>query len=146
MAGLKERLQADLVAAMKAGDTDRRTVLRGLTSAVKNAEIESVDALGEAGVTAVLQKQLKQRRESMAAYAERPELADRERTEAAIIETYLPAPLTDEELGVLVDQAVTQTGAASMAEMGTVMSVLTPQVAGRAEGGRVAALVKSRLA
>ena len=145
MSELKKRLTDDLATALKAGDESAKTVLRGLLSAVKNAEIEQGGELDEAAVTAVLAKQLKQREESAAAYESRPELAEAEKGEAAVIAKYLPEQMSDDELAGLVEAAVTETGASAISDMGKVMGALKPKLAGRADAGRVAAQVKARL-
>lgn len=142
---LTDRLQADLTAALKAKQEPQRTVLRSLLTAIRNAEIASGGVLDDAGVTAVLQKQLKQRRESATAYAARPELAAAEEAEAQVIATYLPEALSPEELTALVQQAITKTGADSAQDIGTVMAWLKPRLTGRAEGGVAAAEVKTQL-
>jgi len=143
---LKTRLSSDLVTAMKAKDAGRRDLLRSLLTAIKNEEINQGSELAEKDVVKVLQKQLKQRRESQAAYADRPDLADREEAEAVVIASYLPAELTETELSALVDEAIQITGATQASDLGKVMGAVTPKVAGRAGGAAVAALVKARLA
>lgn len=142
---LKDRLHSDLTTALKAKEEPRRTVLRSLLTALRNAEIVAGGELDEPGVTAVVQKQLKQRRESVAAYAGRPELAAAEEAEATIIAGYLPEALTPKELSSLVGQALAATGATSAGEMGQVMGWLKPRLGGRADGAVVAAEVKTRL-
>ena len=146
MSALQQRLNDDLAAALKAKDEPTKTVLRGLLASVKNAQIASGGELGDAEVTAVLAKELKQREESAAAYASRPELVAGEQAEADIIRRYLPEPLTEEELGALVDETIAATGATSPADIGQVMGALKPKLAGRADSGAAAALVKEKLA
>lgn len=143
---LPERLKTDLLTALKAKAEPDRTVLRSLLTALKNAEIAAGAPLDEAAAAGVLQKQLKQRQESVAAYAERPELAQNEEAEATVIRRYLPDPLSEEELQKLVDTAIQSTGATGASQMGTVMGALKPLIAGRADGAAVASLVKARLA
>ena len=119
-------------------------------TAVKNEAVSGTEAreLSDADVVAVLGREAKKRREAATAYdeANRPELAERERAELAVLEGYLPAQLGDDELAALVAEAIAETGADSPKQMGQVMKVLTPKIAGRADGGRVAAAVKAALA
>ena len=149
MSALKDRLQADLTAAMKGRDELRTATLRMVLTAVKNEEVSGGAAreLSDDEVMKVLAREGKKRREAAEAYvgASRQELADRETAEGRVIEEYLPAQLSDEELAALVAAAVAETGATSPQQMGAVMKAVTPQVAGRAEGGRVAAAVKQAL-
>lgn len=150
MSALKDRLQADLTAAMKARDELRAATLRMLLTAVKNEEVAGKAAreLDDAQVVTVLTREAKKRREAAEAFADggRPERAERERAEGEVIAEYLPAQLGDDELRDLVTAAIAETGAAGPGGMGQVMKVLTPRVAGRAEGGRVAAEVRRQLA
>jgi hypothetical protein len=149
MSALKDRLRADLTAAMKARDSLRASTLRMTLTAVTNAEVagEAARELSDAEVLEVLEKEAKKRREAAEAYeqAGRSELAEKERAEAAIIAEYLPAQLTDEELAEIVRAAIEQVGASGMKDMGAVMKVVQPQVKGRAEGARVAAAVRAQL-
>lgn len=149
MPELKARLQADLTAAMKSRDELRSATLRMLLTAVKNEEVAGKAAreLSDAEVVAVLTREAKKRREAAEAFADggRPERAERERAEGAVIADYLPAQLSDAELADLVADAVAETGASGAAAMGQVMKALGPRTAGRAEGGRVAAEVRRQL-
>ncbi len=146
---MKDQLRSDLTAAMKARDELRTATLRMVLTAVRNEEVAGGEAreLADDEVLRVFAREAKKRRESAAAYAGagRPELADREDAERTVIEGYLPAQLTDAELGVLVAAAIAEAGATGPQQMGAVMKLVTPQVAGRADGGRVAAEVKHRL-
>lgn len=143
---LSDRIAADLTAAIKAKAEPDRTVLRGLSAAIKNAQIEAGTELDDASVLKVVEKQAKQRQETIAAAKEtRPDLAATEEAEAAVLATYLPEPLSEAELTALVEAAISETGAASAADMGMVMGALQPQIAGRADGKAVAGLVRSRL-
>jgi uncharacterized protein YqeY len=150
MSTLEQRLHDDLTAAIRARDEVRSATLRMALTAVKNEAVSGTQAreLSDADVITVLGREGKKRREAAAAYddAARPELAERERAELAVLEGYLPAQLDDAELSALVAAAVAETGADSPKQMGQVMKVLTPRVAGRADGGRVAAAVKAALA
>jgi uncharacterized protein len=147
---LKATLHADLNAAMRERDQVRTGTLRMVLTAVTNEEVSGTSAreLSDDEVLKVVVKEAKKRREAATAYtdAARPELADKEMAELAVLEAYLPAQLSDDELESLVAQAVQSTGASGMAQMGQVMKAAQPLVAGRAEGGRVAAAVKKALA
>ncbi|MBO3143959.1 GatB/YqeY domain-containing protein [Dermatophilus congolensis] len=149
MTSLKEQLHSDLNAAMKARDEVVTATLRMVMTAISNAEVAGKEArsLSDDEVLKVLAREAKSRKESVVAYSEagRPELADRESAELAVLEKYLPAQLEDAELAQIVDEAVSQVGATGMKQMGQVMKVATAAVAGRADGGRVSALVKARL-
>lgn len=150
MAELKDRLQNDLTTAIRERDELRTATIRMALTAITTAEVAGKQAreLDDQQVIAVLGKEAKQRREAATAFREggRTERAEREEAEAAVIAEYLPQPLSDDELGALADEAIAATGASSPRDMGKVMKVLQPQVTGRAEGGRVAAIVKARLA
>lgn len=138
-----EQIQADTKAAMKAGDKPRVSTLRMLSSAL------SLDAKeGDGDATAVLGRERKKRIEAADAYAEagRDEQAEAERAEAELIAGYLPAQLGDDELAAIVDEAIEQTGASSPQDMGRVMGAVMPKVKGKADGNRVSATVKERLA
>lgn len=142
MSEILEQIQSDTRAAMKAGEKERVGTLRMVASAIQQ------DAkLGDDDAVAVLQRERKKRLEAADAFAEggRDEQAAAERMEAELIEGYLPAQLSDAELEKLVADAVEQTGAASMQEMGQVMGVVMPKVKGRADGKRVSAAVRERL-
>ena len=148
---IPEQVDHDLKAAMKARDADRLSVLRMLKAAIKNAAIEKG---GQAGVlddpeaTAVIRKQVKQRQDSIATFAQgnRPELAAREQAEIGLLEKYLPQALDPAELGRLVDEAIAEVGATGKAQMGAVMKALGPKVAGRADGKTLSQEVQRRLA
>lgn len=142
---LQARIESDLTAAIKAKTEPKRTVLRSLVSAIHNEEIAKGGTLDEAALAGLLRKQVKQREESAAAYQSRPELASQEKAEAEIISVYLPAMLSDDELAKLVDQAIKETGASEMGEMGKVMALLKQKTAGQADSSALAALVKAKL-
>ena len=149
MDALETRLHDDLTTAIRARDEVSSATLRMALTAVKNEAVSGSEAreLTDADVVVVLGREAKKRRESATAYddAQRPELAARERAELVVLEGYLPAQLDDDELAALVVAAVAETGADSPRQMGAVMKVLTPRVAGRADGGRVAAAVRAAL-
>ena len=150
MAELKDRLRSDLTVSMRGRDELRTATIRMVLTAVTNAEVAGAQAreISDEEVVGVLAKEAKKRRDAADAFRQggRPDLAEREDAEAAVIAGYLPAPLTDDELDALVDAAVAETGANSLREMGAVMRRLATDVAGRADGARVAAAVKARLA
>ncbi len=147
---LSDRINADLIAAMKARDAARLEVLRMLKSAVK---VGALDKGGAAGVltdeeaAAVVRRQLKQRRDSVESFEKggRPELAAKERAEAAMLEEYLPQTLTPDALAALIDEALRETGATAKAQFGAVMKALSPKIAGRADMKQVSAAVGQRL-
>ncbi|MEP7369522.1 MAG: GatB/YqeY domain-containing protein [Dermatophilaceae bacterium] len=147
---LKATLRADLHTSMHERDKVRSSTLRMALTAVTNEEVSGSTAreLSDEEVLKVLAKEAKKRREAATAYTEagRPELAAKEEAELVILEAYLPAQLSDNEIQALVAQAIGDTGAGGMAQMGLVMKAATTLVAGRAEGGRIAAMVKSALA
>ena len=148
MAGdLKATIQNDIKAAMRARDKARLEALRLVSSAIKQREVDERRELGDEDVLAVLQKMLKQRRDSLDQYraAGRDDLAEREAYEIGLIEGYLPQPLGDEELAGLIDAAVAESGASSVRDMGRVMGLLKGRIQGRADMGRVSGLVKQRL-
>jgi uncharacterized protein len=144
---VREEISRDTKEAMRARDRSRLAALRMLTAALQNAEIEKGEGLSEGEETAVLRRQLKQREESAEAFrkAGRAEQAEAEAAEAEVVRGYLPAPLSDEELGEIVERAVEETGATSMREMGAVMGRATAMAEGRADGRRLSGLVRQRL-
>ena len=145
---LKERIRQDTATAMRARDRDRVAALRLVAAEIKQREVDHRQALDDAGVLAVLGRVLKQRRDSAEQYraAGRDELAAAENFEIEVIQSYLPAPLTDEEVAALVAEAVAASGASSMRDMGGVMARLRPRVQGRADMSEVSRLVRERLA
>jgi uncharacterized protein YqeY len=151
MSTLKERLRTDLTSAIKARDEVRSSTLRMILTAVTNAEVAGKVAkeLTDDDVLTVLSSEAKKRREAAVAFEEgnRPEMAAKERAEAAVIQDYLPAQLGPEEIATIVTAAVEQAGAAGAGPkaMGQVMGIVTPQVKGRADGAAVAAEVRRQL-
>lgn len=147
---LKDTLQHDLHTAMRERDKVRSGTLRMTLTAITNAEVSGTSAheLSDEEVLKVIAKEAKKRKESASAYtdAARPELAAQENAELAVLEAYLPAQLDDAELAEIARAAVAETGATGMAQMGQVMKATQAKVAGRADGGRVAAAVKAALA
>jgi uncharacterized protein YqeY len=151
---LRARILDDLKTAMKAGDKERLAVLRMIKAEIQRREVELRAERGrdyelpDDEVLAVLTRAAKQRRESIESFrgGGRDDLAAREEAELAVVEAYLPRALTDDELSALVEAAIAETGAAAPADMGKVMKVLVPRTKGRADGKRVSALVRERLA
>jgi uncharacterized protein YqeY len=144
---INEQLTEDMKASMKAGQADRTGVLRLIRGALKNEEIKVGHPLDEAEVLKVLQREAKQRRDSIAAYrdANRPELAEHEEAELAVISEYLPEAMSDEELAQVVDEVIAETGATTPAQMGAVIGGVMKRVGARADGGTVSRLVRERL-
>ena len=145
---LKDRIRQDTVAAMRARDRARVAAFRLVAAEIKQREVDSRESLDDAGVLAVLDRMLKQRRDASEQYraAGRDDLVAAEQFEIEVIETYLPAPLTAAEVASLVAGAVEATGASSMRDMGGVMARLRPEVQGRADMAEVSRLVRERLA
>ncbi len=144
---IKDRLGADIKAAMKAGEKERLGALRMIHAAIRQREVDERLELDDAATLEVLDKQAKQHRESLEQYrnAGREDLAAREEAELAIIAEYLPEPLSETELDALIEEALSETGATSMKDMGRVMAALKPRAQGRADMGSVSARVKARL-
>ncbi|MAP11475.1 MAG: glutamyl-tRNA amidotransferase [Gammaproteobacteria bacterium] len=148
MSELKARIQEDVKAAMRAKDKPRLATLRLVTAAMKQVEVDQRIELDDQATLDILVKLVKQRRDSIEQYeaANRDDLVAQERAELELIETYMPTALDESELGALLDQAVAETGAASMKDMGKVMAWLKPKVQGRADMGALSGKVKAKLA
>jgi uncharacterized protein YqeY len=144
---LKERINEDMKAALRARETDRLSAIRLLMAAMKQKEVDERVELDDAAVTAVIEKLLKQRKDSATQYeaANRMDLADKEKFEIGVLSAYMPQPLSAKEVAALVKQAVAETGAASAKDMGKVMSWLKPRLAGRADMTVVSGQVKAAL-
>lgn len=144
---LKDRITEDMKAAMRAKDTPRLETIRMLRAAIQRREVDEQTALDDDGVLAVIEKQIKQARDSIEQFqaGNRADLADKEQASVDILSQYLPEPLGDEELDALIREAIAATGAESMKDMGKVMGRLKPQIQGRADMGAVSAKVKSLL-
>ncbi len=145
---LKQQLTDDMKAAMKAGEKHRLGVIRLVNAAIKQREVDERIELDDAAVLAVLEKMVKQRKDSVSQYeaAGREDLAVIERDEIIVIEAYLPAKLGEAEIQAAIDAAIAETGASGPADMGKLMGVLTPRLAGQADMGQVSALIKKTLA
>ncbi|HST00952.1 MAG TPA: GatB/YqeY domain-containing protein [Usitatibacter sp.] len=144
---LREQLNEDIKVAMKAREAEKLAALRLMLSAVKQREVDERITLDDAGVVAIVEKMIKQRKDSISQYekAARQDLADKEKYEISVIETYLPKQLSQSEVEAVIADAIASTGAKSAADMGKVMGVVKPKLAGKADMGKVSGLVKSRL-
>ncbi|WP_078121080.1 GatB/YqeY domain-containing protein [Thiosocius teredinicola] len=144
---LKQQLTDAMKAAMKGGDKPRLAVIRLMLAAVKQREVDERIELDDAQVLAVLDKMVKQRRDSIQQYTDagRTELADQEAAEIDVIQDFMPEALSEAEIASIIDAAIAETGAESMRDMGKVMGIVKPQVQGRADVGQVSALVKQKL-
>ena len=145
---LKSRITDDMKAAMRAKDTPRLSAIRLLLAAIKQREIDERKELSDSDVLAVIDKMVKQRKDSIAQFdaGNRKDLADAERAEIAVLETYLPKRLSDAEIDAAITAAIAHAGAAGPAAMGKVMAELKAQLAGRADMSAVSAKVKAKLA
>jgi uncharacterized protein YqeY len=144
---LKERIQEEMKSAMRAKDAARLLVIRLLLAALKQKEVDERLELSDADVLGVIEKMLKQRRESIAQYekAARQDLADQEKFEIGVLNAYLPQQMGEAEIAQAVAAAVGEAGAAGVKDMGKVMALLKPRLDGRADMGKVSALVKAKL-
>ena len=144
---LQEQIQTDLVSAMKAKDAQKLSVLRMLSSAIKNEQINAGSDLDDSKVLAVVQRQVKQLRDAQKDFTagERADLVEKTTQELAVLEIYMPAQLSDDALRTIVQDAITAVGASSPADMGKVMGAAMKQAAGQADGGRVRDMVQALL-
>jgi uncharacterized protein YqeY len=144
---LKERISEDMKTAMRSGEKDRLAVIRLLQAAIKQREVDERITLDDAQITSVLEKMIKQRKESIVAFEKgaRADLVAKENAEIAVLQPYLPAQLSDAELDKLIAEAIASTGAASIKDMGKVMGVVKGKAAGKADMGAVGARIKAKL-
>ena len=144
---LKERITEDMKAAMRSGEKERLGVIRMITAAIKQREVDERITLDDSQVTSVLEKMIKQRKESVAHFqaGKRQDLADKESAEITLLQTYLPAQLSDAELDALIGDAIASSGAASVKDMGKVMAIIKTKAQGRADMGAVGAKIKAKL-
>jgi uncharacterized protein YqeY len=144
---LKERIQEDMKAAMRSGDKDRLGTIRLIMAGIKQREVDERISLDDAQVVSVLEKMGKQRRESITQFQAggRADLVAKENAELAIISSYMPAQLSDGELDALINEAIAQSGAASIKDMGKVMAIIKSRAQGRADMGAVGTRIKARL-
>lgn len=147
MTTLKERITEDMKAAMRAGEKERLGTIRMLQAAIKQREVDERVTLDDPQVLAVIEKMVKQRKESIAQFEQggRADLAAKEKSEIDLLVAYLPAQLSDAEVDALIKAAIASTGAASIKDMGKVMGVVKAQAAGRADMGAVSARIKAAL-
>ena len=145
---LKTTIVEDMKTAMRAKETARLSTIRLLLAAVKQREVDERIELSDADVLAIIDKMIKQRRDSVAQFeaGKREDLAAAERAEIAVLQGYLPAKLTDAEIDALIAEAITATNASGIAAMGKVMAIVKPKVAGRGDMGAVSARIKAKLA
>ncbi len=148
MSELAQRIRDDVKVAMKSGDKQRVAAMRLITAALKQREVDERITLDDEQVLAMLDKMVKQRRESISQFrgAGRDDLADKEQYELELLQEYLPAALSETELQALIEQAITEAGAESARDMGRVMAIVKPAAQGRADMAEVSRLVKARLA
>ena len=144
---LKERITEDMKTAMRSGEKDRLAVIRLLLAAIKQIEVDERITLDDAKVTSVLEKMIKQRKESIAAFEKgaRADLVAKETAEIVVLTPYLPAQLSEADLDALIAEAIASTGAASIKDMGKVMGVVKAKAAGKADMGAVGARIKAKL-
>ena len=144
---LKDKIQEDMKAAMRAKEKRHLGIIRLIQAAIKQREVDERITLDDDQVIVVLDKMLKQRQESLTQYekANRHDLAEQEQYEMTVIKTYLPPPLTETEIDVLISQAIAETGASSVKMLGQVMTILKPQMQGRVDMKQISGLVKQRL-
>jgi uncharacterized protein YqeY len=144
---LKERITDDMKAAMRSGDKERLNVIRMATAAIKQREVDERITLDDVQVTSVLEKMIKQRKESLVQFqaGNRPDLVAKEAAEITLLQGYLPAQLSDTEIDALIAEAIAATGAAGIKDMGKVMAIIKGKAQGRADMGAVGAKIKSKL-
>ena len=144
---LKDAITDEMKSAMRAGEKKKLGTIRLILSAIKQVEVDTRKDLSDDDVLVILDKMVKQRRESISQYeqAGRDELADVEKEEIEIIQAYLPEPLSEDEISDLIEQAISASGAESMKDMGKVMGILKPQLQGRADMGAVSGIIKTKL-
>ncbi len=147
MSALKDRLVDDMKSAMRAKEKDRLMTVRTILAAIKQQEVDTREDVDEAGVLAILDKQSKQRRESISQFSKagRDDLVAQEELELGFIQEYLPEPLSDADVQSLIKEAIDATGAQSMKDMGKVMSHIKPKAQGRADMGKISGLIKAAL-
>lgn len=148
MSSIKQRITDDMKSAMRNKDKDRLATIRLAMAAFKQIEVDERKELTDQDVLAILDKMVKQRRESIKQYqaGNREDLAEKEQAEIAVLQDYLPQPLSEAEITTLIEEAMQATGASSMQEMGKVMGQLKPKLQGRADMGAVSQLIKQKLA
>jgi len=144
---LKQRITEDMKTAMRTGNTKQRDTIRLLQAAIKQREVDERITLDDTAVIAVIEKMLKQRKDSITQYeaAQRLDLADIEKDEVVVLSAYMPQALNDSEIDALIAEAISETGAKGMQDMGKVMAILKPKLAGRADMSKVSTLIKAKI-
>ena len=144
---LKERITDDMKAAMRSGEKERLGAIRMITAAIKQREVDERIALDDSQVLSVIEKMIKQRKESLAQFqtGNRPDLADKESAEITLLQSYMPAQLSDADLDQMIAEAIATTGAASIKDMGKVMGIIKSKAQGRADMAAVGAKIKAKL-
>lgn len=144
---LKERITDDMKAAMRSGEKERLGAIRMITAAIKQREVDERIALDDSQVLSVIEKMIKQRKESLVQFqtGNRPDLADKECAEITLLQSYLPAQLSDADLDQMISEAIASTGAASIKDMGKVMGIIKSKAQGRADMAAVGAKIKAKL-
>jgi uncharacterized protein YqeY len=147
MTTLKERITEDMKAAMRASEKERLSTIRMLQAAIKQREVDERVTMDDAQVLGIIEKMIKQRKESIVQFEQggRPDLADKEKSEIAQLQGYLPAQLSESEVDAIIQQAIATTGATSVKDMGKVMGIVKGKAAGRADMGAVSARIKAAL-
>ncbi len=144
---LKERITDDMKAAMRSGEKERLGAIRMITAAIKQREVDERIALDDSQVLSVIEKMIKQRKESLMQFqtGNRPDLADKESAEITLLQSYMPAQLSDADLDQMISEAISSTGAASIKDMGKVMGIIKSKAQGRADMAAVGAKIKAKL-
>jgi len=144
---LKERITEDMKAAMRSGEKERLGVIRMITAAIKQREVDERIVLDDTQVLSVLEKMIKQRKESIAQFqaGNRQDLVDKEAAEIALVQTYMPSPMTEAEIDALIGEAIAASGASSIKDMGKVMGIIKAKAQGRADMAAVGAKIKAKL-
>ena len=144
---LKQKITEDMKAAMRSGDTKQRDTIRLLQAAIKQREVDERIELDDSAVIAVIEKMLKQRRDSIAQYeaAQRQDLVNVEKDEISVLSVYMPQALSKSEIEVLIAEAISEVGAKGMQDMGKIMALLKPKLAGRADMAQVSSLIKGKI-
>ncbi|WP_107786311.1 GatB/YqeY domain-containing protein [Nitrosomonas ureae] len=144
---LKQKITEDMKIAMRAGNTKQRDAIRLLQAAIKQKEVDERIILDDSGVIAIIEKMLKQRKDSITQYeaAQRFDLANNEKDEVLVLSAYMPKPFNESEINILISEAIVEIGAVSMQDMGKVIAILKPKLAGRADMGKVSILIKEKM-
>ncbi|WP_074719810.1 GatB/YqeY domain-containing protein [Nitrosomonas ureae] len=144
---LKQKITEDMKIAMRAGNTKQRDAIRLLQAAIKQKEVDERIILDDSGVIAIIEKMLKQRKDSITQYeaAQRFDLANNEKDEVLVLSAYMPKPFNESEINTLISEAIVEIGAVSMQDMGKVIAILKPKLAGRADMANVSILIKEKM-